>query len=417
MKILAIYRHYLPDTAPYGRILSSILEHQAAQGHEVTVVTAQPSYNDIRQEKQPWQEKIRGVQVKRIRLLPERKNWQFVRAFNFAWFLLRAVIHAISGPRYDLVLANSHPPVLMGLALQTIHKLRGTPYIYHLQDLHPEAAKLAGDLEPGWLYDRLLNWETATCNSAQRVVVLSQDMADSLTSRGVPANCISIVNNPPLTDSFTSQPKLPPPLDEHINTVRLLFAGNLGRFQGLERLIAAARLIAGRVPFQLIFMGEGSAKRDLCDLAGELLGRRIVFLPQQSPETAQAAMRVCDYGIISLLPEVYRFAYPSKSMTYWSAGCPVIALVEPQSELAQTIEHHDLGVVASCRSVCTVAETLMNAILDRHHWTPERRRLIEAKCHELFGFERMHAAWDGILRDRSTNHHIKSERRHASAAA
>ncbi len=397
MKILAIYRHYVPDTAPYARILRTIVEHLAANGHETTVLTAQPAYNDVRQPSQPWRETVGGVAVRRVRLLPERKSWRAVRAVNFAWFLLRAVIHAAFMKRYDLIIANSHPPVLMGCALRLIRALRGTPYIYHCQDLHPEAAVIGGFLNRGRLYKRLLRWDTATCIAARRVMVLSQDMADTLVARGVPAERISIINNPPLAVDANARPILPPPLDGRADTVRFLFAGNLGRFQGLERLVAAARLVAGRVPFQLIFMGEGSAKRELVALAGELVGRRIVFVPQQSVETAHAAMRVCDYGVVSLLADVYRFAYPSKSMMYWSAGCPVLALVESQSELAQTIEQHDLGYVAETRSVSGIAETILKAVIERGRWTPERRRQIANTCDALYGLERMLSAWDEVI--------------------
>jgi colanic acid biosynthesis glycosyl transferase WcaI len=108
-------------------------------------------------------------------------------------------------------------------------------------------------------------------------------------------------------------------------------------------------------------------------------------------------MRVCDYGIISLLADVYRFAYPSKSMSYWSAGCPVIALVEPHSELAQTIEHHHLGYVAATRSVAGIAETLLKAVVERRLWNAERRRQIETTCSVLYGQERMLVAWDQMI--------------------
>jgi glycosyltransferase involved in cell wall biosynthesis len=397
MRILAIYRHYWPDAAPYARILRTIVEHCAAEGHETAVFTAQPTYNDVRHPRQPWREKLGGVEVRRIRLLPERKEWRVVRAINFLLFLTRAVLHAVFGRRYDLVIANSHPPVLMGCALRVIHAIRGTRYIYHCQDLHPESAALAGDLQYGRLYERLLRWDAKTCDKADRVVVLSRDMADEILARGLTLDNVSIINNPPLAADAIARPKLPPPLDDRIDTVRFLFAGNLGRFQGLERLVAAARLIAGRVPFQLIFMGEGSAKRELTALAGELLGSRIVFVPQQPLGTALAAMRVCDYGVVSLMPNVYRFAYPSKSMTYLSAGCPIVALVEQQSELAETIKNHQLGYVAPSRSVTEIAETLVKAVAEAPAWNVERRWRIENTCADLFGTKRMLAEWDRIL--------------------
>jgi glycosyltransferase involved in cell wall biosynthesis len=411
MKILAIYRHYSPDTAPYARILRTIVEHLAERGHETTVFTAQPSYNDVRQPHQQRRETLGGVDVRRIRLLPERKRWRLLRIVNLVYFLCRAVWHAAIARRYDLVIANSHPPVIMGCALRAIRAIRGTPYIYHCQDLHPEAAALAGDLERGGLYRRLLRWDAATCRRAHRLVVLSRDMADSIAARGLPRGNVHIINNPPLAIADSVRPMLPPPLDDRIETVRFLFAGNLGRFQGLERLVAAARLIAPRVNMQLIFMGEGSVRSDLIAAAGELLGRRIIFIPHQPVETAMAAMRVCDYGLVSLAANVYRFAYPSKSMMYLSAGCPIVALVERESELAQTVDGHRLGYVASNRSVAGIAETLMKAVAECRLWTGDRRGEIAQIAEQLFGQTRVHAAWDRLIADdeggQSTNTSIE----------
>jgi glycosyltransferase involved in cell wall biosynthesis len=195
----------------------------------------------------------------------------------------------------------------------------------------------------------------------------------------------------------TVEVKLPPPLDDDSDRVRFLFAGNCGRFQGLERLIAATKQISDRVPFQLVFMGEGSAKRELIRLAGDELNRRIFFVAQQPTEVALAAMRKCDYGIVSLLSAVYRFAYPSKSMSYWAAGCPVVALVEPESELATTIGQHRLGLVAASRSVSDIADVITKAVVLRHAFTAGERHRIERTCRALFGTKRMLAAWDDLL--------------------
>jgi hypothetical protein len=132
-------------------------------------------------------------------------------------------------------------------------------------------------------------------------------------------------------------------------------------------------------------------------LAGDLLGRRIIFLPHQPLETAIAAMRVCDFGVVSLSANVYRFAYPSKSSMYLSAGCPLLALVEPESELARTIQRYGLGYVAASRSVAHIADTIVKAAVGRGRWTPERRRQIEQTCRDLYDQRRMLAAWDRLI--------------------
>ncbi|MCA9261058.1 MAG: hypothetical protein KDA61_17705, partial [Planctomycetales bacterium] len=165
MRILAVYRHYWPDATPYARLLRAIAEDAVANGRRVTVITAQPSYNDLQFDKQPRRETLKGVHVRRVRLAPERKRWKLVRLLNSIWFLCRAVGHAILG-RYDLVVANGHPPVLMGVALRMIHLLVGTPYVLHLQDIHPEGLRAVGVFSRSPVYRTLRAVDAAVCRRA-----------------------------------------------------------------------------------------------------------------------------------------------------------------------------------------------------------------------------------------------------------
>src|SRR3990172_9743938 len=111
MKILSIYRHYWPDTAPFGRILKLILERWVNDGHIVTVYSGQPSYNDIYIEKRPWYEVHNGVNIIRVFLLPEKKKICWLRFVNFLIFLSRSLFHVLIN-RYDLIIINSYPPIL-----------------------------------------------------------------------------------------------------------------------------------------------------------------------------------------------------------------------------------------------------------------------------------------------------------------
>ena len=44
MRIVAIHRYYWPDRAPYASILRRIVNRWTEEGHEVTVLSAQPTY-------------------------------------------------------------------------------------------------------------------------------------------------------------------------------------------------------------------------------------------------------------------------------------------------------------------------------------------------------------------------------------
>ena len=92
MRIISIYRHYWPDVTPYARILRGLLEAFEEEGHDVSVFTAQPSYNGVKSTKQPGKELLEGVEVNRITLLGEKKNQFFKRATNSCYFLARAFV-------------------------------------------------------------------------------------------------------------------------------------------------------------------------------------------------------------------------------------------------------------------------------------------------------------------------------------
>jgi hypothetical protein len=223
-------------------------------------------------------------------------------------------------------------------------------------------------------------------------------MADSLAARGLDRRRIAIINNSPLPiDGMAGE--LPPLLANGSPLPQFLFAGNLGDFQSLDLLVAAARHLALKRKFRLVFLGSGAARLRLMAAAGDELDRTIHFLPYVSPETALAAMRRSDFGIVSLAPDVYRFAYPSKSMTYLSAGCPLVAVVEPESELARTVTKRGLGYVAAGQSAPAIASVIEQACDERDCWTPERRRHLVAACDELFGERQMLDRWMRLMEE------------------
>ena len=145
-----------------------------------------------------------------------------------------------------------------------------------------------------------------------------------------------------------------PVLARRPGRTRLVFTGNLGRFQGLETLVQAVLDDdADADPLELVFMGEGAVKQDLMQKvlsAPADVRDRVVFLPHGTPAEARLLSRDADYGVVSLIPGVIKFAYPSKCATYLSEGTPVLALVEPDSELAMDVQQRGFGVAVDPRT-------------------------------------------------------------------
>ncbi|TWT99496.1 putative glycosyl transferase [Botrimarina colliarenosi] len=374
-----------------------ILERLAADGHDVAVVTAQPSYNDHAVTRQPWSEFVGGVRVNRCWLLPERKRWELVRLLNALLFLFRAVAHATMFRRYDLIIANAHPPVAIGLALRVISRLTGARYVVHLQDIHPESAGAIGRIKSdGRLYKWLRDIDATTCRQAARVVTLSSDMADSLRDRGVEPAPICVINNCQLP-TYGQSPTNPSRPLWTSDGVRFLFAGNLGQFQALEDVAAASQLVrCEKRPVGLTFMGAGALEARLRVIADPSITQ---FVGRQSIHAAHIAMHEAHYGIVSLAPGVIRYAYPSKTLAYLAAGLPLLLIVEADCELSQMVQRHGLGIVSRGAGAEAIAEAMTEAVERSSEWTPERRQQIARFYEDNFSADRMLDAWSRLVRE------------------
>jgi glycosyltransferase involved in cell wall biosynthesis len=398
MKILAIYKYYWPDTTPYARILKGILEHWVENGHEVSVLTAQPGYNDLRHPPQPRSENLNGVEVHRLRTPREVKNSPARRVLSFLVFLGQAVIKASTGPGYDFVIVNPHPPILMGLAVRLIRFLRGIPYVYHCEDIHPESALAAGKMKDGRRAGLLRRIDTDNCKMAGLIVTLSSDMVGTLEDRGLNRQGIRIINNYILGDGEDA-PAGPSALEAVFGNTNddfiLLFAGNLGLYQGLDHFIHTAEILADRPDIKFLFMGEGAAKAGLLSKSGALLDKTVFFCPFQPLAIAKQAMGEADLSLVSLAPGVFRVAYPSKTMNCLSAGSPLLAIIENESCLAREIRDNDLGYCCPQGDYRRTAEAILDACENRRKWRAARPR-IAAWADQNFGREKILDSWTRI---------------------
>ena len=398
MKILVIYRHYWPDSAPYAAILKEILERLVQDGHSVTVFSAQPSYNNISKGRRPMAESIGGVKVLRMPLAWEKKSIFATRLLNTGLFLGGGLLFGLTRKQVDLAMTGSTPAIVSGGVTSLLKHIRGTPFLYHCQDLHPEAAIFGGKLDRGVMSRLMMFVEKLSHKAASSVVVLSEDMARTVRERGLPGDNISVVNNFAVAGQVDTAPELPLPLSKQPGVFRVIFAGNHGVFQGLETVIEAAHMLAAEemIHFQLI--GEGQAKGRLIEQAGQLVGRTVFFHPYVQPEVAFRVMQESDLALVPLLPNVYKVAYPSKTMTCLAAGLPVLVSVEPDCALAEFVKKERVGWVCPPMDAGAMARTILEAFQARHNGGGCRERALDVASRH-FGKDVVLGRWSDLIND------------------
>lgn len=397
--MLLIHRYFWPDTPPYAVMLRSIAAHLAARGHDVEVLGSQPSYKpETSLEQAPATERLDGFTVRRVRMRPDRGG-PLRRPWNMARFSLLVALRVLLGPRRDVVMCSTVPQVLLGWTTSWAARRRGSAFVYHCMDLHPEIGRLSGEFAHPLVYRVLMRLDLATCRRAAVVVVLSDDMRDALLLRDrTLADRIVVLNNFDLPEYGTEATE--PPLSPSDDVVTVAFTGNLGRFQRLDTMVAAVLSDDPRMAgLRLVLMGEGAAKDELSrqvSAAPPERRDRVVLLPHGSTAQARALMRVADWGLVSLSPEVIRYAYPSKTATYLSEGLPVLAAVEADSSLVRDVEGWGVGVHLPLESASAAAEALAG-LLDRADNPAVRRERARDAWAREFAVEGRLARWDELV--------------------
>ena len=357
MRITIVYRDFWPDNSPYAQMLFKLAKGYAIAGHEISVLTGKPSHNGRHHTQVSNFEIIDGIGIRRLPLLPEFGRRVFFRLCNTILFALQFAILLLFR-RTDLVMVVSTPPVVNTAIVRYISFIKGFQYLYHCQDIHPEALRLGGAVINSFIYNLLLRIDAKNVRKSKATVVLSEDMKRTLINRGIDETNIHAINNFIFEKPLLNLEKEAASQDKPL---RILFAGNLGRFQGLSKIIEAAHVIKDNLNVEFIFLGDGIERVVLENHAGNLLGQTIHFLGYQPLQTTLKEMQIADIGLVSIMPNVIRVAYPSKTMMYLSMGLPILALVEENCSLANFILKYDLGYIGDVNDVTSLVDTIKTA--------------------------------------------------------
>jgi len=342
-----------------------LVEDLIATGHQVTVLTAQPSYTGATAQAPPTERTHPNLLVRRFTLLPESRKLGLARLANSLIFPSRVVLAGMMLRDVDVVMAATAPPILAGQAASILAVRHRAAFVYHNQDIYPEVAVAAGLITRPAVARILRFLDRQNHRRATKTVVLSQDMKETVQARGIPADRIEIINN---FDPFGAA-DLPEPHDVDLNPnspLRVAFTGNLGRFQGLEVVMDAAKLLRELPMVTLDLVGDGALRAQLETVVNRQKLSNVRLHGYRPPDEVEHYLtNQADVGIVSTAPGVIRAAYPSKTFSYLRSGCALIALVEPDSELARTIGAQGVGIVCDPGDSLGLADAIRLVAADR----------------------------------------------------
>jgi glycosyltransferase involved in cell wall biosynthesis len=354
MRIAMFSQWWPPEPA---NIVGSLGRELAARGHQVDVVTGFPNYPSGQiydGYRLRWRqvEDDNGMRIVRVPLYPSHDRSATHRIANYVSFGVTSAMIGVPSLRNVDVAYVYHPPITSAWPAMVLKALKRVPFVLHVQDLWPDSVTHAGMLGNGSkarAVESLLNRAcTATYRAAAHIVVISPGFKEILTSRGVPADKISVVYNwadesihhPDAVDPETRS--ILGPCDRRI----VLYAGNMGDYQNLDVAIRAAASLEHTTNLDLVLMGNGLARPELERLVEELGASNVRFLPSVKPEQMSKFNASADALLVSLkdLP-FFAATIPGKTQVALKAGRPVVMAV--RGDAADIVGRAQAGLVGA----------------------------------------------------------------------
>ena len=347
--------YFEPEPTGIAPVCSVWARGLRERGHFVEVVAAHPHYPEPRWGKRvlPYRETRNGIPLTRLpiwvgRATPRQRIRQ---ELSFATAQLAAAPW-LRRPDILVAVSPSFPALLPAVVSS---RFRRVPWILWLQDILPDGAESTGLVKAGAILRLSRQLERASYRAADRIVVLTEAFRANLLAKGVDPTKIELIANP-----ATRTPRLARTPDT--DPARVLSMGNIGLSQGLAPLVRAFdRSEKLGEDVRLVITGHGVAAEEA---RAEILTPRVQMLGLVDDERLERELTRATLGLVSQNHHGGEFNVPSKLMNFMAYGLPVLAAVDPSSEVARIVKHAGAGWVVDSRRPEEFPEKLNEVIRD-----------------------------------------------------
>lgn len=345
MKILVLGINYAPEAIGIAVYSSGLCEALVERGHEVRVVTAQPYYPDWRVPEAyrglRWRRsQERGVSVMRVPIYVPATPTGKARILHHISFALSAFVPMLSDARRfrpDLVLCVA-PSLISAPVARIAAKLAGARSWLHIQDFEVGAAIGTGLLPAtGKVTQAAKAFERNTICGFDGISSISQEMCGRLTAMGIEPERIHEFRN-------WSDERIHPLAEESPYRAQwdlgdrrvALYSGNIGRKQGIEIIVEAARLLNGSQDICFVICGQGPYRAELEARAAGL--GNVQFHDLQPIEKLNELLGLASVHLLPQSADAADQVLPSKLVNMLASARPVVATAHPDTGLAREME-------------------------------------------------------------------------------
>jgi len=347
---------FSPDGVSTAYLYNDIALRLQQRGYEVVVLTTTPHFNIVPEqvEKQPmhWKvwgfckvSKFNGMTVLHV---PQKKfKSTALRLLGFIYWHIVSFFIGLTVRHVDLILSPS-PPLTVGFMNLGLAKLKGCKVIYNVQEIYPDILKLKGGF-----VQKFLSWmEHKVYNCSDAVTTIDQIFYDTIEPRFVDKSKLHIIPNFVDTDLYHEVPfkfsntdstnltdnnatskdsknsnlyTLDSKLFPNTDSIKLLYAGNIGHMQSWEPLVVLADKTRD-LNVEYYVIGEGAQRGYVEEEIKKRGLEKLHLLPYQPRDLMPAILSYSDASFIFMVPGRDGDGFPSKVYTIMACERPMLIM-------------------------------------------------------------------------------------------
>lgn len=354
LKILILCQLFYPELVSTGQTLTELAETLRDMEVDVEVCCGPPTILKG-SEKPPKDLTYHNIRIHRV--------WgTFFPKVSTMGKLVNQITYAISTFFYLLfrrverpVLVVTNPPFL-GFICAVLRKIKHLRFIYLIFDVYPDTAINLGVLKEGGLISNV--WERSNrfvLKNSDAFIVIGRCMADRIRKKLCDLDVEEMRMKQHIIHVWADDRNIQPLPEGTENIYRkrwnlegkfvLGYSGNMGRFHDMETIAEAARELREYEDIRFVFVGEGYKKKWLQTYVETNRLTNCVIDTYVPRKDLSLLLNAFDIGFVSLLPGQEGLSVPSKTFGLLAAGVPVIAIMNPNAEIAMVVKEESCGFV------------------------------------------------------------------------
>lgn len=357
-KIWIVSELFYPENTSTGYIITEIAKHLSKKCN-VNVISGPLSYSNSQDTSDQPEDQLDNIIIFRLKSSGYNKNKIISRILGQVYIslsILKLMKKNIKDGSNILMVTN---PILL-LFLCSFFSLRKKWNIYLLvHDIFPDNLIPSGIFnQKGLIYKAINYLFKRSYIQAKKMIVIGRDMK-KIMQKKYPSVPIELITNWSDNETITNHNIQ---ISKHINNdatnISFLFAGNLGRVQGIEILMLALKDLKA-ISFEFNFIGGGVMANFIVDQIVKNNLKNVSISKSRPREEQNTFLNKCDIGVISLCKGMYGIGVPSKFYNLLAAGKAILYIGDDDTEIKLVIDQYKNGWFAKSGDVAHIKQIIM----------------------------------------------------------